>query len=157
MICEKCGFEYESDTCPICDLDLHDAEPKSKKNPLGTTGLVFGIVGLSLFVIGVPFYLVTFLLLSFWNSILLCPIYVTNLATSVAGMIFCNIAKKKGFSDSKTITGSVLSLSGVISNGLSIIGAILLTAVWFLLIMAMMFVYVLLIWIDATYGPGIIF
>ena len=52
MICEKCGFEYEGENCPVCAAadTVEVAEAPAKKGPLGIIGMVLGIVGIAMFV-----------------------------------------------------------------------------------------------------------
>ncbi len=47
MICEKCGFEYEGENCPVCEVAASKVvvdEPK--KSACGIVGMILGILSL---------------------------------------------------------------------------------------------------------------
>ena len=62
MTCEKCGFEYEGESCPVCEVENINAEVKKpgKKSVCGLHGLIMGSV--SLLFLGWPLSLVGFIL-----------------------------------------------------------------------------------------------
>lgn len=53
MFCEKCGFEYTGEYCPVC-ADNKPGEVKAKNSP-STLGLIGMILGIASFMVGSPF------------------------------------------------------------------------------------------------------
>ena len=59
MICEKCGFDYEGEKCPVCEAEVPVVEtvetveaPKKKSKLFGILGLVIGVASIVLAFIG---------------------------------------------------------------------------------------------------------
>ena len=47
MICEKCGFEYEGEKCPVCEVEASQiVTEQPKKSACGIVGMILGILSL---------------------------------------------------------------------------------------------------------------
>jgi len=62
MICEKCGFEYTSEKCPVCAANEANAqvEQKNEKSPCGLIGMIMGMYSKLLYYGNSPCYCRTY-------------------------------------------------------------------------------------------------
>ena len=104
MICEKCGFEYEGENCPVCEVaGSKVVVDEPKKSPCGLIGMILGIVS---FFQGIPF--------------------------AIAGLILSNIGLKKCPVDGRAKAGKTLSIISLIINIVMYVGAIVLVAICYI-------------------------
>ena len=90
MICEKCGFEYTSERCPVCAVNAQGAEKAAeKKSKIGLIGMILAIASFALkfFVVGVP-----------------------ELPLAIAGLICSVIGKQKNAQDGYATAGLAVSI-----------------------------------------------
>ena len=115
MICEKCGFEYEGENCPVCAAadTVEVTEAPAKKGPLGIIGMVLGIVGLAMFVFGAGGNITATAALSYL-AFFLIPGYIIGAIPSIAGMVISCIALKAAPADKFAKLGKTFSLIGII-------------------------------------------
>ena len=148
MICEKCGFEYNGEKCPVCEANVTDeklAIAENKKSPLGIVGMILGIVGLAMFVLGFVGNAIAVLALSYL-AFLVVPGQIIGLVPSIVGMVLSSVAKKKCPDDKIAKAGKILSLIGIIAKTVSIVVCI----VWCVLV----FVLAVVFGIAASFFPS---
>ena len=92
-VCEKCGYEFVGETCPVCELV---AARRAKKSKLGFTGLILSIIGV----------VTNFL---FGLSLVTLPVFITSLVFSIIG-------KKKNKKDKCATAGICISAYKIVSN-----------------------------------------
>ena len=100
MICEKCGFEYTSERCPVCAANEANAqvEQKNEKSPCGLIGMIMGIA--SFFIMGTPL--------------------------AIAGLILSIIGKNKCKSDGYATAGLISSILSLVYNVVGTIASIVI-------------------------------
>lgn len=134
MVCNVCGFNYNTENCPVCVTESKNAEAARKHNGLGIAGMVLGIIGFSLFVISAPIFSLAFCISGYIGAILAIPQYAINLAISAIGLFFSIFAKIKCGKNSTVTVGKILSWIGLISNFLAIVVYALLLLTIFVLL-----------------------
>ena len=100
MICEKCGFEYTSERCPVCAANEANAqvEKRNEKSPCGLIGMIMGIA--SFFIMGTPL--------------------------AIAGLILSIIGKNKCKSDGYATAGLISSILSLVYNVVGTIASIVI-------------------------------
>ena len=109
MTCEKCGFEYTGDTCPVCaaeEANKAAVAAEQKSNPLGLVGMILGIVGLA----------------------------TCDIALAIASLILASLSNKRCPGDPKAKVGKILSIITIILCAVVIVGAIALCALYIILV-----------------------
>ena len=99
MFCEKCGFEYEGEKCPVCEAEVAavenvEVEAVAKKSSLPTIALIVGIASVALALIG---GLLAGAILGFLGIILfILPAIIPGAAAIVLGVLSMKSNKKLG-------------------------------------------------------------
>jgi hypothetical protein len=106
MICEKCGFEYEGENCPVCEVaGSKVVVDEPKKSAFGIVGMILGI-------------------LSFFNGI----------PYAIASLILSNIGLKRCPTDGCAKAGKTMSIISLIINIAKYVGLLAFVAVYYILI-----------------------
>ncbi len=118
MFCEKCGFEYEGEKCPVCEAEVVavenvEVEAVAKKSKL------FGILGLVAGIASVAFALIGGLLIGFLGGILftillILPAIIPGAAAIVLGAI--GLKNSKGMGITAIILGAASILAYIIAG-----------------------------------------
>ena len=107
MFCEKCGFDYEGEKCPVCEAEASTvAVEQAEKSPCGLIGMIMGIA--SFFMIGWPL--------------------------AAAGLVLSIIGKKKCATDGMATAGLITSIISLVINVLSAVAAIAFLVIYFVFI-----------------------
>ncbi len=107
MFCEKCGFDYEGEKCPVCEAEASTvAVEQAEKSPCGLIGMIMGIA--SFFMIGWPL--------------------------AAAGLVLSIIGKKKCATDGMATAGVITSIISLVINVLSALAAIVFLVLYFIFI-----------------------
>ena len=103
MICERCGFEYKSAKCPVCEAEVQPAHIEKKKSKLGLIGMILAICSFAIqFVVaGVP-----------------------DFPFAIAGLVCSVTAKKKNKEDGYATAGLIVSIAKICLTVLTIISGI---------------------------------
>ena len=101
MICEKCGFDYTGEKCPVCEANYEVTVEKASKSPLGLIGMIMGLA--SFLYIGWPL--------------------------AAAGLILSIFGKKKCPTDGLATAGLISSIISLAWNILSMVSAAVMTFV----------------------------
>ena len=152
MICEKCGFEYTGDTCPVCAAEEASKSVAVKKSwtGLGLAGMICGIVALLALVGGLPaaagqliaMFAAPYLIVTALTG------QIIGLVPAIVGAILSSIGKKKLESDKFAKIGRILST-------LAIIFRTLIIALFFALFAVAIIIYVLGILLSPGLYEGI--
>ena len=127
MICGKCGFEYTSEKCPVCEADIQPAHIEKKKSKLGLIGLIVSIAS----------FVINFFV----------PVGIPELYIAIAGLICSIVGKKKNSDDACATWGIVISIIKIV---LEIIMKIVGTIVGILVsILYIIFYYVVYFGMDS--------
>lgn len=111
MICEKCGFEYEGEKCPVCEVnDVNVVIEEPKRSPMGLISMIMGIA--SFFMGGVPL--------------------------SIASIILGSLAKKKCSTDGYAKAGIICSIINIILCALIIVGIIAYYIIYIIVIFGLL-------------------
>ena len=99
MFCEKCGFEYEGEKCPVCEAEVAavenvEVEAVAKKSVLPIIALIAGIASIVLALIGG--FLVGVLGGILFTILLILPAVVPGAAAVVLGILGMKSNKKLG-------------------------------------------------------------
>ena len=99
MFCEKCGFEYEGEKCPVCEAEVAavenvQVEAVAKKSVLPIIALIVGIASIVLALIGG--LLVGFLGGILFTILLILPAVIPGAAAVVLGILSMKANKKLG-------------------------------------------------------------
>ena len=110
MFCEKCGFDYEGEKCPVCEAEASAvAVEQAEKSPCGLIGMIMGIA--SFFMIGWPL--------------------------AAAGLVLSIIGKKKCATDGMATAGLITSIISLVINVLSALAAIVFLVIYFVFIVGL--------------------
>ena len=103
MTCEKCGFEYTGDTCPVCAAEEANkaVAAENKRSRLGPIGMIMAIA--SFFYVGTPL--------------------------TIAGLILSVIGKKKNKKDGFATAGLITSIICLVYNVMNSVLAIVIIVV----------------------------
>ena len=118
MFCEKCGFEYEGEKCPVCEAEVAavenvEVEAVAKKSKLfGILGLVAGIASIVLALIGG--LLVGFLGGIIFTILLVLPAVIPGAAAIVLGAI--GLKNSKGMGIAAIILGAASIVAYIIAG-----------------------------------------
>ena len=113
MTCEKCGFEYTGDSCPVCAVQATNEAiviSEKKTSGLGTAGMILGIVSLAMLIFGIGNTIFWWLLI----PLLAIPGPIFGAIPSVVGLVLSIAAKKKNPDDKRAKVGKTLSLISLI-------------------------------------------
>lgn len=99
MFCEKCGFEYEGEKCPVCEAEVAavedvEVEAVAKKSSLPKIALIVGIASAVLALIGGLLVGSIFGILGI--IILILPAILPGAAAVVLGILSMKADKKLG-------------------------------------------------------------
>ena len=99
MICEKCGFEYTSERCPVCAMD---AQEKAKIQQAQTTTEVkkksnLGLIGM---LVAIASFVLKFII----------PLPIPDMFIAIAGLVLSIMGKKKNKQDGYATAGLVISI-----------------------------------------------
>ena len=159
MICEKCGFDYMGEKCPVCAIEAEEMKEKSKKAVITAdndpteekTGL--GLAGMIVSIIGVFLPTLTLSPIMILSTFLgpLVPIVCYSVGTlpNVIGLILSIAGKKKDRTGYASITGAILSAVGV---ALRVIAVATIAIIMALSVVAVFIIYVLA-FISMYYMP----
>ena len=112
MICEKCGYTYEKDSCPVCNaVAERKLKLNEKKSALGVVGMIMSIISCGIKVI-IPFI----------PSI---PISIASLILSIIGAVK---NKKDGFAVTGICVSSANIVLRIIVKAIKVVLDILITA-----------------------------
>ena len=99
MFCEKCGFEYEGEKCPVCEAEVAavenvQVEAVAKKSVLPIIALIAGIASIVLALIGG--FLVGVLGGIIFTILLILPAVIPGAAAVVLGILGMKANTKLG-------------------------------------------------------------
>ena len=99
MICEKCGFEYTSDRCPVCAMD---AQEKAEIQQAQTTTEVkkksnLGLIGM---LVAIASFVLKFII----------PFPIPDMFIAIAGLVLSIMGKKKNKQDGYATAGLAVSI-----------------------------------------------
>ena len=99
MICEKCGFEYTSERCPVCAMV---AQEKAKIQQAQTTTEVkkksnLGLIGM---LVSIASFVLKFII----------PFPIPDMFIAIAGLVLSIMGKKKNKQDGYATAGLVISI-----------------------------------------------
>ena len=107
MFCEKCGFDYEGEKCPVCEAEASTvAVEQAEKSPCGLIGMIMGIA--SFFMVGWPL--------------------------AAAGLVLSIIGKKKCATDGMATAGVITSIISLAINVLTALAAIVFFVIYIIFI-----------------------
>ena len=117
MFCEKCGFEYEGEKCPVCEAEALavenvEVEAVAKKSVLPIIALIVGIASIVLALIGG--LLVGFLGGILFTILLILPALVPGAAAIVLGAI--GLKNSKGMGITAIILGAASIVAYIIAG-----------------------------------------
>ena len=124
MICEKCGYQYEGDTCSVCEaVSARKLKLKNKKTPFGIIGMIISILSCGIKII-VPFA----------PSI---PISIISIVFSIIGI---SKNKRDGFGIAGICISSTNIVLRIIAKAANIILDIFVTALVLVFLLFVFFV-----------------
>ena len=110
MICEKCGFDYEGEKCPVCEAEVPVVEtvetfeiPEKKSKLFGILGLVAGVASIVLAFIGGS--IIGPLLGLLGGILLILPAAIPGAAAIVLGVL--GLKNSKGLGIAAIILGAL--------------------------------------------------
>lgn len=110
MICEKCGFDYAGEKCPVCAAENISVVTKTEeKSPCGLIGMIMGIA--SFVIVGMPL--------------------------AIAGLILSIIGKKKCSTDGYATAGLITSIISIVLSVLAVVGLVIFYIIYIVFIMGM--------------------
>jgi len=134
MTCEKCGFEYTGDSCPVCAVQATNEAiviSEKKTSGLGIAGMILGIVSLAMFVLSGLQKVV----LMFYMPFITIPGYVIGIIPSIVGLVLCSKAKKANSGDKLAKVGKIFCIISMILKIVGLVIAIVFTAIFIVLML----------------------
>jgi len=99
MICEKCGFEYTSERCPVCAMvaqekaEIQQAQTTTEVKKKSNLGLIGMLVAIASFVLK-----------------FIIPFPIPDMFIAIAGLVLSIMGKKKNKQDGYATAGLVISI-----------------------------------------------
>ena len=126
MICEKCGFDYESEKCPVCNAEATTViTPKNEeKSHHGLIGMIFGIVSF----------------------------FFGGLFLSIPGLILSGIGLKKNKNDGFSVAGLVTSILSTVSHTVALVIGVIISVILPLAYAIFILMYIFLYFTAVTFA-----